>query len=144
MVLLRQAMERCPDFGARQQLFLGQDSTPAVSVFGPTRFTLAQFTHARSPFLAFLYSLTGHFSLAERSIPSGGLLAVLSGDPDPAFLLSTAMAVMATALILRTVRLCMVQVPRAPRRGTTILHSFMAKGRAIWWNFFSRTARSST
>src|SRR5258708_40020037 len=92
MVLLRQAMERCPDFGARQQLFLGQDSTPAVSVFGPTRFTLAQFTHARSPFSAFQYSLTGHFSLAERSIPSGGRPAVLSGGQGAAFRLSTAMA----------------------------------------------------
>src|SRR6266850_2475674 len=132
MVLLRQAMERCPDFGARQQLFLGQDSTPAVSVFGPTRFTLAQFTHARSPFSAFQYSLTGHFSLAERSIPSGGRPAVLSGGQGAGFRRST-------ALILRTVRLCMVQVPRAPRRGTTILHSSMARGRAIWWNFFSRT-----
>src|SRR6266436_3021190 len=129
MVLRRQAMEQRQGFGDRQQRFLGQDSTPAVSVFGRTRFTRAHFLHGHSPFLAFLYSLTGHFSLAERSIPSGGLLAVLSGDPDAAFRLSTAMAVMATALILRTVRLCMVQVPRAPRRGTTILHSFMAKGR---------------
>jgi hypothetical protein len=64
MVLLRQAMERRQDFGARQQLFLGQDSTPAVSVFGPTRFTRAHFLHGRSQFSAFQYSLTGHFSLA--------------------------------------------------------------------------------
>src|SRR5467141_458482 len=104
MVLLRQAMERCPDSGAREWLFLGEDSTPAVSVSGPTRFTRAQFTHGHSPFLAFQYSLTGHFSLAERSIPSGGRPAVLSGGPGAAFRLSTAMAVMATALIFRTVR----------------------------------------
>src|SRR5258706_2310193 len=92
MVLLRQAMERCPDFGARQQLFLGQDSTPAVSVFGPTRFTLAQFTHARSPFSAFQYSLTRHFSLAEGLIPSGCRPAVRSSGPGSAFRRSTATA----------------------------------------------------
>src|SRR5258708_37436819 len=92
MVLLGQAMERCPDFGAREQLFLGQDSTPAVSVFGPTRFTRAQFTHGHSPFLAFQYSLTRHFSLAERSIPSGGRPAVLSGGPGAGFRRSTATA----------------------------------------------------
>src|SRR6267378_4284448 len=143
MVLLRQAMERYPDSGARGQLFLEQDSTPAVSVFGPTRFTRAQFTHGHSPFLASLYSLRRHSFLAERSIPSGGRPAVLSGGQGAGFRRSTAMAVMATALILRTVRLCMVQVPRAPHRGTTILHSFMAKGCATWWSFFSRTARSS-
>src|SRR5258708_37869740 len=114
MVLRRQAMEQRQGFGDRQQRFLGQDSTPAVSVSGPTRFTRAQFPHARSPFLAFLYSLTRHFSLAERSIPSGGRPAVLSGGPGAAFRRSTATAVLATALTLRTVRLCMVQVPRAP------------------------------
>src|SRR5258708_34116388 len=93
MVLLRWAMERCPDSGAREQLFLGQDSTPAVSVFGPTRFTRAQFTHGRSPFSAFQYSLTGHFSLAERSIRSGGRPAVLSGGPGAGFRRSPGTAV---------------------------------------------------
>src|SRR3981189_2377656 len=109
MVLLRQAMERCPDFGARQQLFLGQDSTPAVSVFGPPRLPPPQFPHARSPFSAFQYSLTAHFSLAERSIPSGGRPAVLSGGQGAGFRRSTAMAVIATGLSLRSVALCMVQ-----------------------------------
>src|SRR5258708_10239577 len=83
-------MERCPDSGAREQLFLGQDSTPAVSVSGPTPFTRAQFTHGRSPFLAFLYSLTGHFSLADRPIPSAGRPAVLSGGQVPPFRCATA------------------------------------------------------
>src|SRR5882757_7199216 len=144
MVLRRQAMEQRQGFGDRQQRFLGQDSTPAVSVSGPTRFTRAQFTHGRSPFSAFLYSLTGHFSLAERSIPSGGRPAVLSGGQGAGFRRSTAMAVMATALTLRTIGPPMAQAARVPRRGTTILHSSMARGRAIWWNFFSRMARSST
>src|SRR6266403_1377584 len=144
MVLLRWAMERCPDSGAREQLFLGQDSTPAVSVFGPTRFPRAQFTHGHSPFSAFQYSLTGHFSLAEGLIPSGGRPAVLSGGQGAAFRRSTATAVLATALTLRTIGPPMAQAARVPRRGTTILHSFMAKGRATWWNSFSRTARSST
>src|SRR6266481_8189416 len=142
MVLLRQAMERCPDSGDRQQRFLGQDSTPAVSVFGPTRFTLAQFTHARSPFSAFQYSLTGHFSLAERSIPSGGRPAVLSGGQGAGFRRSTATAVLVTARTLRTIGPPMAQAARVPRRDTTILHSCMARGRAIWWSSFSRMARS--
>src|SRR5258708_35459005 len=105
MVLLRWAMERCPDSGAREQLFLGQDSTPAVSVFGPTRFTRAQFTHGHSPFSAFQYSLTGHFSLAERSIPSGGRPAVLSGGPGAAFRLSTAMAGLGVSVSFRNTSL---------------------------------------
>src|SRR5258708_28431500 len=120
MVLLRQAMERCPDFGARQQLFLGRDSTPAVSVFGPTRFTLAQFTHARSPFSAFQYSLTRHFSLAEGLIPSGGRPAVLSGGPGAAFRRSTATAGFATALSFRTIVPPLSPAGRRPLRGATI------------------------
>src|SRR5258708_27316318 len=137
-------MERCPDVGALQELCLRPDSAPAVSVFDPTRFTLAQFTHARSPFSAFQYSLTRHFSLAEGLIPSGGRPAVLSGGPGAAFRRSTATAVLATALTLRTIGPPMAQAARVPRRGTTILHSFMARGRATWWNSFSRTARFST
>src|SRR5258707_13906979 len=114
MVLLRSAMERCPDSGAREQLFLEQDSTPAVSVFGPTRFTLAQFTHARSPFSAFQYSLTRHSSLAERSILSGGRPAVLSGGPGAAFRRSTATAGFGSGLVFLTGCLCMGFVALAP------------------------------
>src|SRR5258708_38333457 len=91
-------MERCPDVGALQELCLRPDSAPAVSVFDPTRVTLAEFNHARSPFSAFLYSLTRHFSLAEGLIPSGGRPAVLSGGPGAAFRRSTATAGFCRAL----------------------------------------------
>jgi len=57
----------------------GQDSTPAVSVFRPNPITLAQFTHARSPFSGFPVFFDGPFSLAERSIPSGAALRSFLG-----------------------------------------------------------------